>query len=477
MTQPALRVPQSERMRRLCFTFLALAAVCLGQSASPESTRVYTDHPRLFLRAQRLRLLRRETGRDSLRWEQFRLLISGGAPMTEPGFANALYFRATDDPAAARRAIDWAMAPNRDARQVALVYDWCRDQLKPAEKQALLETLRKTASQRAANPALGDLRSQLLAAIAIAGDDDPVSQAALQYVLHQWTENLLPALKAGKLEWKPGDTYPLYEIFHAVRDNLNLDLREDFPGYFKQFPLFDLLSYYPPPYPAAENEFHIPWSPVGSPVIGEPDLKVAALSRAAELAMVALDTNAPESQVLQGWLMNDRFLMRGVYGIPYEFLWANPYQPGLSYYHVPLVMYDETFGRLLVRSSWEDDALWAGFIGGQLQEFREGRVVVIDPKTAREPLELDEATILFPAQSKHFVSGVKPENDVFVLGLDRSASFHVEPDDEEMQEVSTDQAGVLYLKGVRPQVAVRLTRRPVNLPQSIEAGPPAATNR
>jgi hypothetical protein len=63
------------------------------------------------------------------------------------------------------------------------------------------------------------------------------------------------------------------------------------------------------------------------------------------------------------------------------------------------------------------------------------------------------------------------------LGLDRSASFHVEPDDEEMQEVSTDQAGVLYLKGVRPQVAVRLTRRPVNLPQSIEAGPPAATNR
>ena len=74
----------------------------------------------------------------------------------------------------------------------------------------------------------------------------------------------------------------------------------------------DLLSYYPPPYPAAENEFHIPFSAV----VGEPDLRAAALSRAGELAMVAFDTNAPESQVLQGWLMNDRFLMRGPFGIP-----------------------------------------------------------------------------------------------------------------------------------------------------------------
>jgi hypothetical protein len=460
-------------MRWLYFALVSLAGAGLIPAAtdSVESTRVYTDHPRLFLRTQRLRLLRRETGRDSLRWEQFHLLISGGAPMPEPGFANALYFRATDDTAAARRAIDWALASrnaaNRDLRQFALVYDWCQEQLKPAEKQTLLKTLRTAAAQRAANPTLDDLRSQLLAAIAIAGDDDSVSQAAIQYVVHdQWHGKLLPALQAGTLEWKPGDTYPLYEIFHAVRDNLNIDLREDFLDYFKQFPLFDLLSYYPPPYPAAENEFHIPWSPTP----GEPDLHVAALSRAAELAMVALDTNAPESQVLQGWLMNDRFLMRGVFGIPYEFLWANPYQPGLSYYHVPLVMYDETLGRLLIRSSWEDDALWAGLIDGHLQEFRDGRVIVIDPKTAREPLDLEEAAILFPAQSNHFVSGNKPQNDIFVVGLDHSVAFHVEPDDEEMEEVTTDHAGVVYLKGVRPAIQVRLTRR------SIAADPPAATN-
>ena len=44
-----------------------------------------------------------------------------------------------------------------------------------------------------------------------------------------------------------------------------------------------------------------------------------------------------ETQLLQGFLMNDRFLMRGTLGIAYETMWANPYQPGLSYYHVPLV--------------------------------------------------------------------------------------------------------------------------------------------
>jgi hypothetical protein len=457
-------------MRRALLTWASFLGLWLGTATADgvESTKVYTDHPRLFLKTQRLRLLRRETTRDSLRWEQFHLLISGGAPMAEPAFANALYFRATDDAASARRAIDWALANGGDIRQVALAYDWCQDKLKPAEKQALLKTLREASGKRQANPTLSDLRSQLLAAIAIAGDDDAVSQAAIQYILQdQWKGILLPALKAGKLEWKPGDTYPLYEIFHAVRDNLNLDLREDFASYFSQFPLFDLLSYYPPPYPAAENEFHIPWSPTP----GDPDLRVAALSRAAELAMVALDTNAPESQVLQGWLMNDRFLMRGVFGIPYEFLWANPYQPGLSYYHVPLVMYDETLGRLLVRSSWEDDAMWAGLIGGQLQEFRDGHVIPVDPRTAQQPLDLDEATILFPALSKHFVSGKKAANDVFVVGLDPVASFHVEPDDEEMEEVSADHAGVLFLKGVRPEIQVRLTRR------STSDGPGTGTDR
>ncbi len=93
---------------------------------------------------------------------------------------------------------------------------------------------------------------------------------------------------------------------------MNADLREDYPHYFKDLPLGHLLAYYPAAFPAAENEFRIQ----AAKGTGEPDLKQAALARAAELAMVAYDANAPESQVLQGWLMNDRFLMRGLFGNP-----------------------------------------------------------------------------------------------------------------------------------------------------------------
>jgi len=52
----------------------------LGQS-SDEDYKIYTDAPRLFLRPQRARLLKRERERESIRWRQFSLLMTGSAPM------------------------------------------------------------------------------------------------------------------------------------------------------------------------------------------------------------------------------------------------------------------------------------------------------------------------------------------------------------------------------------------------------------
>ena len=455
----------SGRMKRVAHASLAtlLFVVSVAPSAaqtSLDSFQVYTEHPRLFLRPQRLRLLRREHERGSMRWDQFRLLVNGGAPMPEPGFAYALFSRVSGDPAASRRAIDWALTPGRDLRQIALVYDWCQEALSSAEKQKLLERLR-AGLHKPANT-WEEWRSAVLAAVAVAGDDDPLSQSVLSaFVQGEWLGRTIPALRSGHPAFRGEDTYALFEIFHAIRDNLNADLREDFPAYFRELPLFDLLSYYPPPFPAAENEFRIPFSTK----TGEPDLQVAALSRAGELAMVAFDTNGPASQVLQGWLMNDRFLMRGAFGIPYEFLWANPYQPGLSYYHVPLVLHDDLLGRLLVRSSWDDDARWAGYIDGNLQEFRDGRVVPMDARAAREPIDLDEAAIFFSSEAHKLQSGKKDANDVFVVGLAPRAPYHVEVDDEDMREMTSDPGGILYLKGMRPQTFVRFN------PESVERGP------
>ena len=96
------------------------------------------------------------------------------------------------------------------------------------------------------------------------------------------------------------------------------------------------------------------------------------MSRAAGLAMVAYDTNALDSQLLQGWLMRDRFMMRGSLGAVYEFLWANPYQPGLNYDQVPLVFHEPYTGEVFARTSWDEDATWIGYFDGRLQLFQNG---------------------------------------------------------------------------------------------------------
>jgi len=245
--------------------------------------------------------------------------------------------------------------------------------------------------------------------------------------------------------------FPLYDILHTVQDNLQVDLRDGYPKYFKELPLVHLMSHYPAPFPASESEYRIG----ATKDLRESDLEQAARSRTAELEMVAFDANSPESQVLQGWLMNDRFLMRGMYGIPYEFLWANPYQPGLSYYHVPLVYHDETFGRLFVRSSWEDDASWAGFFDGQLQLFRDGQVTTIDPASSREPLDLDEATVFFGRKLSRVKLPEKEVNDAFIVGVEPNRAYLVEIDDRELWEVRSDPGGILYFPGLGSGVGVR----------------------
>jgi hypothetical protein len=446
--------------------FLVLVGRLPGQSTT-ESYRVYDDHPRLFLRSQKLKLLRRERVRESLRWQQFDRVISSGVELPEPAFSNALYFRVTDDTKAADRAIAAALQPDADVRQIALVYDWCYDQLKPPDRSTLRKRLERAAADRSGGRGIADLRSQTLAAIAVA-TADASPEAALRFVVHdEFSERILPAVKSGALVLNGQDIEPLFELLHAVRDNFRIDLRETAGGYFKTLPLFSVLSYYPAPWPAADNEFHIPFSTKA----GEPDLRVAALSRAAEMMMVALDSNAPESQVVQGWLTDDRFLMRGPFGIPYEFLWANPYQPGLSYYHVPLAMHDELLGQFAVRSSWDDDARWAGMIEGVMEEFSAGQVHVIDPHTPHQPIDLDEAAIHFAGNGDRFQSGSQTANDDFLVGLDPASSYHVEVDDEEMYEVEPDRAGTVFIKGLRPGIGIRFSRR------SEHGDLPAATGR
>jgi len=191
----------------------------------------------------------------------------------------------------------------------------------------------------------------------------------------------------------------------------------------------------------------------------QPDLDRAALARAAGLSMVAYDSNGLENQFLQGWLIQDRFSLMTPFGAPYEFLWANPYQPGLSYFQLPLVYHDENSGTLFVRSAWDEDADWFGLYGGEAESFREGRVTIVNlagpaPVTPKL-LELGETSVILGRAPFQFSTEGGTE---VVIGLKPRHPYLVETDDEELREVSTDSAGTFVLRYSTGRTAgVRLT--------------------
>jgi hypothetical protein len=362
---------------RTCAAALAVAAIAAAQFG--DSFQPPGQHPSLLLNAKRLRLLRRERERQSPRWEQLEALIRGNARMPEPGFALALYYQSTGDEAAGRRAVNWALGDGADLRQVAFVFDWCQPVME-ARQSAELASKCKRAIEGTPQPSAGiaEERSRVLAAIAIADRAPELAERELRLASVNWFPAELAAIESGRKAMPRGELYALFEMMHAVRDNLNTDLREPAGGFFKRLSACELLSYYPAPYPGAENEYRIP-----AVKGGEPDLRIAALARAADLAMVAYDGNALASQFMQSWLIHDRFIMRSAFAAPYEFLWANPYLPGVGYDKAPLWAHDEAMGHLFIRSTWDDDAFWAGYLDRQLQISKDSRTSVVDPKASK----------------------------------------------------------------------------------------------
>ncbi len=504
MRTRAFRKPKLTRRDVLRGAVLLPALSALAQTPAlqtpaptegPDGFRAYTDAPRIFLQPSRLKLLRRERDRRSLRWDQFETLWNGGAEFPEFGWTAALRYQIAQDEAAGRQAVSWAAAKGTPAsaalsdsvvRQLAIIADWCEPLMSPADKALIYPRLER--AMASAPGTLAEARTKTLAAIALSEARQAASEKALREVYEGfWMKTFIPGLRDAKMHVPNADANAMMELLHGFRDNLNFDLRETFRPWFKDYALTHILSHYPEPFPASENEYRIPCDPQIDK--RGPDVTKATLSRASELAMVAFDSNAPETQLLQGFCMNDRFLMRGTLGIAYELLWANPYQPGLSYYHVPLVSHDAIGGELFVRSSWEDDAQWLGFFGGQLQLFANGEVVHVDPKSAHDPMDLAEATVYFargatkfdvpsrpaPAPGKGDPNGDSQDSgagattpvavgdaldDVFIIGLEPRRKYHVEVDGEGMFEAGSDLGGIVYMPGLPAGAQVRFGLAP-----------------
>jgi len=436
-----------------CGWLLAQAPPARAQ-ADDEPIVVSTEHPRLLLRPSRLRLLRRERERKSIRWQQFQLFLAGHAAMPEPGFAKALYYEVAGDADAGREAIQFALGSSADLRQQALVYDWCQDLLNDAQKRDLEARLERGIAETGANTAVAAVDARAMAAVTLYDHVPQIPRQELDRVVRGWWRGkIAPELAAGRSVIGRDDAYPLYEMLHVLRDNTTLDLRDSAGPFFRQFPTEHLVSYYPAPFDAPENDFYIG----ATRRTGEPNLRAAALSRAAELAMVAYDPNAADTQLLQGWLMHDRYLLRGAYGIPYEFLWANPYQPGLSYDHAPEVWHNADFGRLFIRSAWDDSAEWFGCFDGAMQEFRNGQVTALDAAHPPATLLLHTAAVSFGRTARQFRVRVDDGGAAFIVNLEPRHTYQVEVDDQELYEANTDAGGILELEvPVGKEVGVRI---------------------
>jgi hypothetical protein len=268
-----------------------------------------------------------------------------------------------------------------------------------------------------------------------------------------WGARIAPELAQGHAAIPRNELYALFELMHAIRDNTRVDLREAVPEYFRNLPLDYLAGHYPPPFPGPENEYRVPIYVATR----DPDPAELAISRAAGFAMVAYDTNALNHQYVQGFLLRDRFLMRGALGAPYEFLWANPYQPGLSYQTLPLVFHDASTGHVFARTTWDEDgAVWIGFFDGTLQLFRNG-VETLRPGAAIPPVRVGPAVVAGSASPEAARLRMNAES-LFILGLTPRAEYGVEIDDQELDYINADVGGTLVVKaseGVDAGVRVR----------------------
>lgn len=411
------------------------------RNSQPDEYRIYTEHPRLLVNSRRLRLIRRERERKTLRWEQFQQFITGKADMPEKGFAWSLYYLATEDASVGKQAVQWALGPATDLRQLAIVYDWCQPLLQEAQARAL-EAKLVQGIEKEKGDSVAAIRNKVLAAVALADHVKDLPETTLQQIFRTWwLQKIVPAILQNRNALALTDSYPLLEILHVFQDNLKFDMRDNARPFFKDFPTHRVISYYPAVFPAAENHYHIPMYKG----LGEPDLQEAALSRAADLALVAFDTNALEHQFLQGWLIQDRFILRGAFGSPYEFLWANQYQPGLSYHHMAKQFHDPHSGMLFLRSSWEEDAIWLAYHNGEMELFMDGKRSGLRPRAIREPLEIGDAVVVVADETLRFTLNLAETTRYFILGLKPATRYDLEVDDEEIREVRTDAGGILPL--------------------------------
>lgn len=263
------------------------------------------DSAKLLLTPQRVRRLQRDRERQTARWQNFEARLESVPDSNQRGFELALYYAVTRDENRGREAVQWVLAHECDPRQLALILNWCADLISDDDRRKL--NSRGCASYTNGGRAAFESLQQ-------GGFRDPARlYAACEYVL-------------------------------SVKSEHHEDPRNAAPQFFAQLPIEFLLSLRP------EQVEHPDW-----------------MTHIAALALVAVDPNLEASQFVQAWAIEDRHMIRDGPGVAYEFLWADPYLPGVGYQNLEPWTYSEK-GRLFARTTWDAQSCWIAISARGVEE-------------------------------------------------------------------------------------------------------------
>jgi hypothetical protein len=297
-------------------TLLALLFV----SVASFSLTAQESAPELLLTPRRLHRLKLDSQRQTQRWVTLENRVKTVPDSPERGFELALYAAVSGDDTFCHEAARWAIDHRTEYRQLALVATWCEATINADDRKAILAA---TVSENPAKP-FTSARDKLFLQIAR-------GEASRGSIRAQWAR-LLPLIQRDPRVCLP-EFYALFEFLDVADKSFRMDLRQDDGQLFGIMPSVFLLS-------------------LPSGQIERPDWQ----TRIAGLMMVNLDPNLQGSSFVQSWAMEDPKTVHQGPGVAYEFLWANPYLPGLGFYNMQPWVYHESSGLLLARTSWDAGA-------------------------------------------------------------------------------------------------------------------------
>lgn len=426
-------------LRCLLSLALGIPTLLFGQA----EYRVYNDHPRLLLDADRLKRLSRDAERQTDRWKTLRQQLDSGAAMPERAVALALSSQVTGDDSGCQQAIEVVVSAEsigpHPLRQTAFVYDWCYASLDNEIRAALARKLVDGAKGAPSTPE--GARDAVLALVAASGDADG-SEAVLGEVMRQsWESKLLPALQQGDLVDRGASLIALLEMSHVLRHNLDRDLWSEAPEAFRALPLARILGYLPRTIQSEEGRLRV------HALAAEDPEQEAALGRIAEMLLVGYESSSRPSQFLQGWLRNDSYTLRGPLGALYEFLWINPYLPGLAPASAPKWTFDPVRSRIFAQR----DGRWIGYFDGKVFVESDAGMQPAEADLQQEPLTLAGAVVVWPGDGGKWTvevpEGADPKGPALLfVGLDAGKSVEIKVGKGDWRSFTADRAGVIVIR-------------------------------